>query len=161
MWQVRAILSASHHNSCGTLTLTTTEAIVAHAIMFTERMKMDTVDVAHIFEAKTREGFLLAAEYVITLLKQWCQITGCVRWFQLTEDRTHLTLLLRKAHARAVLTYQYTWQFYSYHAPVDGRKARVQYLRDLRFRLTLDDIDTILGLLLDLVCCRPSQVYML
>ena len=91
MRQVSAILSASHHNSCGTLTLTTTEAIVAHAIMFTERMKMDTVDVAHIFEAKTREGFLLAAEYVITLLKQWCQITGYVRWFQLIKDRSHLT----------------------------------------------------------------------
>ncbi|TFK87286.1 hypothetical protein K466DRAFT_663122 [Polyporus arcularius HHB13444] len=93
---------------------------------------LKTLEVTHIFEAKTRSAFTAAFEYVSTLLKYWCERTG-------------------KAHGRAALTREYTWQFISYHAPQDGRPSEVHSVRQPFLYLTVSDIDTILGLLLDMV----------
>ena len=57
----------------------------------------------------------------------------------------------RQAHVRAAVTYGQEWQFVIYHAPQIGRRDCIQTLCHSQSGVKPDDVDLILGLLLDMV----------
>ncbi|TFK86476.1 hypothetical protein K466DRAFT_600309 [Polyporus arcularius HHB13444] len=99
---------------------------------------MDKLHMAHIFEAKTMPGFEDALPYAVKQMAYWCKMTG-------------------RRYSKAAIYFDFKWRFLTYDAVglpgedrplvrIMGGMGRPWYVL-----LTAQDIDTTLGLLLDMV----------